>query len=454
MKFKIYMRSLFLLFFSSITGCTKANETQEWPTTLKMKDIGVVQTHFDFSFNKQENTFFAESPKGSDKIVLGGMKAGVARLFNKKLEGGSLIKIQKGEIKGDSLKGVMTTMFGNFYFRAIRINDRIEGKLLNGKKETVGLFNSDLNLKIKKKDYKAIWNDIEKITQDKIYNKSVLDSKKWQTFKKQMDNSCEKFRDDLEFLMGFYYFSNDLGFSHYSAFIAWEDWDKYIKSQTTDFPHKFINNDTYYVKISSFSGTSEDMNKVLDQVAQKQFKNLVIDLRDNSGGSIEAGMTFAERLVKQDIVGGVFLTRKYYNTKNSLPTKQELNQYDVFSKANYELLLKGISEKEGIVLKVEAKNTIPYQKLYFLVNQKTASTCEPILQGFKENKMAIIIGEKSAGKMLNAEEFKIRDGYTLFLPTAMYVTSQGKILDQIGVEPNILVKEELSEDNLLKYIEN
>lgn len=120
MKLKIYMRSLFLLFFSSITGCTRANETQQWPTTLKMKDIDVVQTHFYFSFNKQENTFFAESPKGSDKLILGGMKAGVARLFNKKLEGGSLIKIQKGEIKGDSLKGVMTTMFGNFYFRAIK----------------------------------------------------------------------------------------------------------------------------------------------------------------------------------------------------------------------------------------------------------------------------------------------------------------------------------------------
>ncbi|UVD79107.1 S41 family peptidase [Myroides albus] len=419
-----------------------------------MKDIGVVQTHFDFSFNNQDNTFFAESPKGSDKLILGGIKAGVARLFNKKLEAGSLIKIQKGEIKGDSLKGVMTTMFGNFYFRAIKTNDRIHGMLLNGKKEAVGLFDSDLNLNIKKKDYKAIWHDIEKITQDKIYNRSVLDSKKWHTFKKQMDNSCEKFRDDLEFLMGFYYFSNDLGFSHYSAFIAWEDWDKYIKSQTTDFPHKYLDSDTYYVKISSFSGSLEDMNKVLDQVAQKQFKNLVIDLRDNSGGSIDAGMTFAERLVKQDIVAGVFLTRKYYNKNNSLPTKQELNQYDVFSKANYELLLKGISEKEGIVLKVEAKNTIAYQKLYFLVNEKTASTCEPILQGFKENKMALIIGKKSAGKMLNAEEFKIRDGYTLFLPTAMYVTSQGKVLDQIGVEPDILVKEAFSEDSILKYIKN
>ncbi|WP_430613041.1 S41 family peptidase [Flavobacterium sp. JP2137] len=454
MKFKIYIRSLLLLFFSSIAAGAQANETQEWPTTLKMKDIGVVETHFDFSFSEQENTFFAESPKGSDKLILGGMKAGMARLFNKKLEGGSLIKIQKGEIKGDSLKGVMTTMFGNFYFRAIKTNERIEGKLLNGKKELVGLFNSDLNQAIKKKDYKAIWHDIEKITRDKIYNKSVLDSKKWQSFKKQMDNSCEKFKDDLEFLMGFYYFSNDLGFSHYSAFIAWEDWDKYIKSQTTDFPHKFLDSDTYYVKISSFSGTSEDMNKVLDQVAQQQFKNLVIDLRDNAGGSIEAGMTFAERLVNQSIVGGVFLTRKYYNKKNNLPIEQEINQYDVFSKANYELLLKGISEKEGIVLKVIPKNTIPYQKLYFLVNKKTASTCEPILQGFKENKMAIIIGEKSAGKMLNAEEFKIRDGYTLFLPTAMYVTKQGKALDQIGVEPNILVKEGLSENNILKYIKN
>lgn len=446
------MRSYFILLVLLVTSCTKANETQNWPTTLKMKDIGVVQTHFDFSFNKPENTFFAESPKGSDKLILGGMKAGVTRLFNKKLEGGSLIKIQKGEIKGDSLKGVMTTMFGNFYFRAIKTETKIEGKLLNGKKEIVGLFNSDLNQEIKQKDYKAIWADIEKTTQDKIYSKSVLDSKKWQSFKKQMDNASDKFRDDLEFLMGFYYFSNDLGFSHYSAFVEWEDWDNYINTQSADFPHKFLDHDTYYLQVSSFSGTAQDMNKVLDQVAQKQFKNLVIDLRDNSGGSIEAGMAFAERLVKQDIVGGVFLTRKYYDTNSGVPTQKELEEYDTFSASNYQLLLQGIFEKQGLVLKVVSKDRIVYDKLYFLVNDKTASTCEPILDGFKQNNMATLIGQRSAGKMLNAEKFTVKAGYTLFLPTAMYVTRQGKVLDQMGVEPDILVKEPILEQNIIKYI--
>lgn len=146
MRLKIYLKCIFLFYFITSTCFVLSNEIQNWPTTLKMRDIGVVQTHFDFSFNNQDNTFFAESPKGSDKLILGGIKAGVARLFNKKLEGGSLIKIQKGEIKGDSLKGVMTTMFGNFYFRAIKTNDRIQGMLFNGKKETVGLFDSKQSL--------------------------------------------------------------------------------------------------------------------------------------------------------------------------------------------------------------------------------------------------------------------------------------------------------------------
>src|SRR5690606_15762528 len=104
----------------------------------------------------------------------------------------------------------------------------------------VGIFDSDLKLKIEKKDYKMLWGEIEDITKRRIFDKSVLSTKKWVSFIKQMDESCDKFRDDLEFLMGFYYFGSDLGFSHYSAFIPWKDWSQYVKTENEDFEQYYL----------------------------------------------------------------------------------------------------------------------------------------------------------------------------------------------------------------------
>lgn len=81
-----------------------------------------------------------------------------------------------------------------------------------------------------------------------------------------------------------------------------------------------------------------------------------------------------------------------------------------------------------------------------LTSGKTASTCEPIVYALKKHQLATIVGQTTAGAMLSAAFFQVYGKYYLFLPIADYYTSDGKRLDQVGVEPDIPVEAESALD--------
>lgn len=62
--------------------------------------------------------------------------------------------------------------------------------------------------------------------------------------------------------------------------------------------------------------------------------------------------------------------------------------------------------------------------------------------------MATIVGEKTAGAMLSAAPFYLKDNYTLLIPLADYYTVGKKRLDKIGVEPDI----KIDSDNALELV--
>ena len=56
-----------------------------------------------------------------------------------------------------------------------------------------------------------------------------------------------------------------------------------------------------------------------------------------------------------------------------------------------------------------------------------------------ENHLATIIGTKTAGRVMAANAFKVGYGYRVVLPIAAYKTWQGKMLEGVGVQPDIEV---------------
>jgi C-terminal processing protease CtpA/Prc len=58
----------------------------------------------------------------------------------------------------------------------------------------------------------------------------------------------------------------------------------------------------------------------------------------------------------------------------------------------------------------------------------------------RENNLANIIGEKTAGKLLSATSVKVGSGFRLALPTGAYYTWKGSVLEGMPIEPDELVE--------------
>jgi C-terminal processing protease CtpA/Prc len=58
----------------------------------------------------------------------------------------------------------------------------------------------------------------------------------------------------------------------------------------------------------------------------------------------------------------------------------------------------------------------------------------------RENNLAMIIGEKTAGRLLSATSVKVGKGFRLALPTGAYYTWMGSVLEGTPIEPDHLVE--------------
>jgi carboxyl-terminal processing protease len=97
--------------------------------------------------------------------------------------------------------------------------------------------------------------------------------------------------------------------------------------------------------------------------------------------------------------------------------------------------------KKPIVLETEGLGPKPFQgKVILLVDRHTASAAEMIVAFARENNLATIIGEKTAGRLLSATSVKVGNGFRLALPTGAYHTWKGTVLEGTPIEPDLTVR--------------
>lgn len=459
-----FLFTLFILLFS-LTSCSAQpnikNEQLEgkWYVNFAHKDIG--QAHTVIEFNTNSNNFTANSRKNADKDILGIWTSFLGRTFTKSLKNGSLLNIEKGvyEVKNDTLHlaGILVTPMGNFNLEGHIINNELYATLRNKSRGHLGTISGNRNIpNLPLENYKQLFENAVSLTETKIFNKEILQSKEWKTFTKEMQKSVPKLQDDLEMVFAFFYRAEKLPFSHFALMKSFEENEKKEtnKQQKSYLTLEEKNQKTAYLRITSFSGTATEVDSIFTIIKQKGYQNLIVDLRNNAGGSIEAGMAFATNIIDKETFGGVFLTQKWFNNHKELPIPDDYKNLPHFTEANYDLIIEGIHQTEGLCLKILPKDAVYQGKLYVLTNRKTASTCEPIVYELKKQNRAVIIGETTAGAMLNGEIFDLDNGFKIFIPTADYYTSDGFKIDQNGVKPNIETKSEEALNKAMNLLDN
>ncbi len=200
-----------------------------------------------------------------------------------------------------------------------------------------------------------------------------------------------------------------------------------------------ISDDTGYLKVTMFPGAvgidvAADIDKAIQSFSS--CNKLIIDLRGNTGGGI-GGLRLMGYLTPDKREVGYSLTRKRAERGYK---KEELARFGKIPKHKRSLIplvFRFAFAEKSIVVVTEGLGPQPFQgRIVILVNEHTASAGEMVAAFAQENKLATIVGTKTAGRLLSGDRFNLGYGYLLGLATAQYLTWNGKLIEGAGVIPD------------------
>jgi len=207
--------------------------------------------------------------------------------------------------------------------------------------------------------------------------------------------------------------------------------------------HRVAAPKTGLLKIPFFPGpTGISFANALD-VAMRDLRSqgcdrLIIDLRGNIGGSLGFAR-LASYLCAGRIPIGHSLTptrlRKGY-TREFLPRVPMPRTTSEFMLALARFALRD----KSVMLLTQGLGPQPFHgRVAILVNEWTNSAAEMLASFASENRLATIIGTKTAGNVLGAVNQRVGAGYWLRVPVFGWYTSNGKCLEGHGVSPDLEV---------------
>ncbi len=162
-----------------------------------------------------------------------------------------------------------------------------------------------------------------------------------------------------------------------------------------------------YVRISSFqSGTGDSLKEALAALKKENkgnLKGLVLDLRNNPGGVLNAAVEVSDAFMKSGLI--VYTEGRIANSQMR------------FSAAPDDLI-------DGAPMVV-------------LINAGSASASEIVAGALQDSKRAIIMGEKSFGKGSVQTILPTNTGSAIKLTTARYFTPSGRSIQAKGIEPDV-----------------
>jgi carboxyl-terminal processing protease len=177
--------------------------------------------------------------------------------------------------------------------------------------------------------------------------------------------------------------------------------------QVKSIKSRLLEADYGYVRVSHFqTHTGDDLTQALTDLVKENkrpIKGLVLDLRNNPGGVLNAAVAVADAFLKDGMI---------------VYTEGRVNDAYLKFKARPTDLLEGAP-------------------MVVLVNGGSASASEIVAGALQDHKRAIIMGNKTFGKGSVQTILPINNNAALKLTTARYYTPSGRSIQAEGIKPDI-----------------
>lgn len=173
--------------------------------------------------------------------------------------------------------------------------------------------------------------------------------------------------------------------------------------------HRMLDPGIGFIRIKSFqNGVVQHVQKALQEMfAKGQLRGLVLDLRNNPGGLLEQAVRIADLFIPSGLIvrttgkGGRMMDEEH----------------------------------------AHSKGTFTGFPIICLINGGSASASEIVAGALQDHKRAVLMGTRSFGKGSVQTIIDLNDGSGLKLTVARYFTPSGRSIQEMGIEPDILVEE-------------
>jgi C-terminal processing protease CtpA/Prc len=185
-----------------------------------------------------------------------------------------------------------------------------------------------------------------------------------------------------------------------------------------------------------------DITKETDRAIKslKGTKCLIVDLRGNLGSAGAGNLRLMSYLTPDKIPVGYSLTRRRaeqgYKREELIrfervPSSKLLAPFALWRFRNVD---------KSIVVVTEGLGRQSFHgKTVMLVNEHTISGAE-IVAGFAaDHKLAVVVGTRTAGRMLSWSPLPLGHGYFMTIPIGNYLTWEGKSFEGTGITPDVEV---------------
>ncbi len=292
------------------------------------------------------------------------------------------------------------------------------------------------------------------LLEENVANPQWLETESFIAFKKELYSEKVLKMNEQDFLDFFRSKRHSLDFSHFDLHSA--ALIKKIEAETGDKPvmsWKPINKDIAYLNVRTFVTDGAPMQKIISEIGTDTYKHLIIDLRDNGGGSLDAPVLLGRFLTQQPIDAGVYLTRKWFDKYGRAANTEDISKMPYLQDFTYQGIGKMYQEEEAFRMVLPPHNQPVFKgKVYVILNSNTGSACEPLVDLLQKKNIATLVGPPSAGQMLSGSWFKVDETYKVFIPISDYQTADGDRLDQKGVIPEHKVPSENTLDYVLEEL--
>ena len=159
----------------------------------------------------------------------------------------------------------------------------------------------------------------------------------------------------------------------------------------------------HWIRLTRFSGrTTQELLDALRDAKKNDIKGIVLDLRNNPGGLLDQSVSVSDVFLKDGVI--VSIRGREEGNSRSYSAKSQADDGDV--------------------------------PMVVLVNAGMASAAEIVAGALRDQKRALILGERTFGKGSVQNIIPLPDGTGLKLTVALYYTPSGKSIQAEGIVPD------------------